>query len=260
MASPSERTIKRLFALSGNVCAFPGCQLPIVESSGTVTGEICHICAQSPDGPRYNPKQDAEENNSFDNLLLLCRRHHKVIDSEPDVYSVDALKEIKSIHENVAGRAETTEDLFFAKILINDHKRISISNNTGNVAINSPGSVQGHTVNVTARKEKVQVSAPPGTIGADQKWTRYIQHLIKRYNEFASSDKTRKTKFHYGAISTNIEFQFGSPWRLLPIEKARDVSIYLQGRIMKTRQARINKGRGYKAFSTFEEFVEKHAR
>jgi hypothetical protein len=48
MSAPSEQTIKKLFALSGNICAFPGCQSPIVESAGTVTGEICHICAKSP--------------------------------------------------------------------------------------------------------------------------------------------------------------------------------------------------------------------
>ncbi len=41
MAEPTEKTIKRLFALSGNICAYPGCSLAIVESVGTVTGEIC---------------------------------------------------------------------------------------------------------------------------------------------------------------------------------------------------------------------------
>ena len=258
MANPTEKTIKQLFARSGNICAFPGCQLPIVESSGAVTGEICHICAKTEDGPRFNSDQSEKERHSSSNLILLCRRHHKIIDSQPDIYSIDALQEIKRIHEEVAGRTEIAEDLFFAKILLNDLRRISVINNTGNVAINSPGSIQANTVHMRTEKRQIAVSAPPGTIGADQGWSRYIQHLIKRYNEFASSEPNRKTKFSYGAISGNIETTFGSSWKLLPIEKASELSTYLQGRITKTRQARINKGRGYKAFSTYEEYVEKH--
>lgn len=52
MSRPSEQTIKKLFALSGNLCAFPGCSSPIVEAAGAITGEICHIHAQRKGGPR----------------------------------------------------------------------------------------------------------------------------------------------------------------------------------------------------------------
>ena len=97
MTEPKLSTIKRLYAMSGNVCAFPGCQVPIVEAAGTVTGEICHIKAQSPQGPRYDTKQTEEERHSYENLILLCRRHHKVVDTEADIYDVPALKEIKAI-------------------------------------------------------------------------------------------------------------------------------------------------------------------
>jgi len=85
-----------------------------------------------------------------------------------------------------------------------------------------------------------------------------MQYLIKRYNEFAGSDPTRKTRFSYGAISRNIESNFGAEWRYLPIEKAISVFVYLQERVTKTRQAKINKGKGYRAFSTYEEFLAKH--
>ena len=43
MNEPSLQTLKRLFAMSGNRCAFPECTLPIVEGSGIVTGIVCHI-------------------------------------------------------------------------------------------------------------------------------------------------------------------------------------------------------------------------
>src|SRR3990167_8360482 len=189
MGGPAEKTIRRLFALSGNICAFPGCSLPLVDGAGTITGEICHIKARSKDGPRYDKTQTDEERHAFENLILLCRRHHKIVDSEPDLYSADALQEIKVIHERVAGRTEQATDSFFAKILLNDLRRVSVVNNTGNVAINSPGVIQAQTVNVKTTRRSVTVNAPPGTIGADQQASRYVQYLIKRYNEFARSEE-----------------------------------------------------------------------
>ena len=56
MSGPSVATIKRLFAVSGNRCAFPGCTTPLVDpTSGKVTGRICHIRARNPQGPRHDP-------------------------------------------------------------------------------------------------------------------------------------------------------------------------------------------------------------
>jgi len=257
-AEPTEKTIRQLFALSGNLCAFPHCKVPIVELSGSITGEICHIKARHKLGPRFDGTQSDEDRHALSNLVLLCRRHHKIIDSEPDVYMAEALTEMKLLHESAAGRPESEQDRFFAKILLNALRKISVNNNSGNVAINSPGAMQAHTINVKTTKKKIAVNAPPGTIGADQDASRYMQHLIKRYNKFAGSDHTRKTPFNYGAISRNIESHFGSEWRLLPLEKANAVFTYLQARITKTRQARINKGNGYKAFSTYAEFLAKH--
>jgi formylglycine-generating enzyme required for sulfatase activity len=64
-----------------------------------VTGEICHIEAQNPQGPRYNSKQGDEERHGFDNLVLMCGDHHKVIDADPATYTVERLCEIKAQHE-----------------------------------------------------------------------------------------------------------------------------------------------------------------
>ncbi len=164
MGEPTEKTIRKLFALSGNICAYPGCQIPIVERGGTITGEICHIRARHSGGPRFDVSQSENDRHSLANLILLCRRHHKVIDSDPELYTVDALMEMKSIHEDVIGRREVPQDGFFAKILLNDFRRISIGNNFGNVAINSPGAVQAQTINIKSSRKRISVNSPPGTI------------------------------------------------------------------------------------------------
>jgi hypothetical protein len=69
--SPGTTTVKQLFAVSGNRCAFPDCTRTLVEvETGTVTGEICHIHAQSEGGPRYCKKQTDAERHGVGNLVL----------------------------------------------------------------------------------------------------------------------------------------------------------------------------------------------
>lgn len=253
-----ETTIKKLFALSGNNCAFPGCQLPIIESNGTPVGEICHIKAKSKGGPRFDSMQSEEERHSFSNLLLLCGTHHKVIDSLIDIYTVDVLKEMKAVHEDAAGRPEQKTDGLFVKILLNARDRVEVTNSSGNVAINSLGVVQVGSVIIKTSNNKVSIAPPEGTIGSVQSQTGYVTYLIKRYNDFASKDESRVTKFSFGALSKNIESQFGSSWKLLSSEAFEDVCRYIQGRIGKTRLAKLNASKGHPAFSTFEEFLDKH--
>ena len=103
---PSEQTIKRLFALSGNICAFPNCDEEIVDKNGNVIGEICHIEAAEKNGPRYNPNQTDEERNAIENLVLLCGKHNKIIDNDANQYTVDYLKQIKKVHESRTNRNE----------------------------------------------------------------------------------------------------------------------------------------------------------
>lgn len=97
--TPKESTIKKLFALSGNRCAYFSCTQKIVEEDDILVGEICHIEANRPDGARYNEDQSDEERRGFDNLLLLCPSHHKIIDKNPK-YSVPLLKDMKRQHED----------------------------------------------------------------------------------------------------------------------------------------------------------------
>jgi hypothetical protein len=90
--------VKRLFAHSGNQCAFPKCTTPVVEGS-TVLGCICHIAAASSNGPRYDHSQSDETRNSFENLIILCPNHHAVIDDDVESYTIERLLRMKKEHE-----------------------------------------------------------------------------------------------------------------------------------------------------------------
>lgn len=60
--SPEREALKKLFALSGNKCAFPDCEEEIVDySRGVVLGEVCHIKGRNPNAPRYDPEQTYKE-------------------------------------------------------------------------------------------------------------------------------------------------------------------------------------------------------
>ena len=121
MGAPSVSTIKALFAVSGNACAFPGCNQPIVDQSNRVIiGEVSHIMAASPGGPRYDPEQPEEKRHAFDNLILLCAPHHKIIDEQVDQFPIRRLVEIKKEHEARHSHAASALDDVSAQNLISN--------------------------------------------------------------------------------------------------------------------------------------------
>jgi hypothetical protein len=114
MGYVSPTTIKQLFALSGNRCAFPNCQNRLVDpSSGTLIGDVCHICADSAGGKRYDPQQTEEERQGFSNLILMCKNHHAVVDDDDATYTVAALRAMKEQHE-----AKATADFVITDDLV----------------------------------------------------------------------------------------------------------------------------------------------
>ena len=91
-------TVKRLYGLSGNVCANPNCRKTLITENNQI-GEIAHICAASPDGPRYDPNMTDDERRSINNLLLLCETCNKLVDRNAKDYPVSVLKQWKNNHE-----------------------------------------------------------------------------------------------------------------------------------------------------------------
>lgn len=104
------RETKTLIALSGGVCAFPGCGKRLVEPGNAADpaaflGEMAHVVADSRQGPRGNSPMSDRDRDRHTNLLLLCGDHHKTIDSQPQTYSVSVLRRIKEDHESRMSRA-----------------------------------------------------------------------------------------------------------------------------------------------------------
>jgi len=105
--------------------------------SGIVVGEICHIKGKSPNGPRYDKNQSKRERDAYENLLLMCDAHNKVVDHEEtrDKYPPQKLLQFKKRHENRFRRKLTdptwADDLNLG--LVNQSHLIAFVNHFRNV-------------------------------------------------------------------------------------------------------------------------------
>ncbi|MFI0718144.1 HNH endonuclease [Streptomyces sp. NPDC021224] len=96
----SEKTRKIVWAEAGGRCAI--CRGEVITpgtdcDDPSVFGEEAHIVARSQGGPRA-ANLDDDSRNSHTNLLLLCSKHHKQIDDQPNHFTVERLREIKEQH------------------------------------------------------------------------------------------------------------------------------------------------------------------
>lgn len=95
--APTTETLRALFAKSGNQCAFPDCDHPLIDEDNNFVAQVCHIEDALPGG-RFNEDMNNEERRSYDNLVLFCYKHH-IQTNNLDKFHVSRLKEIKVLHE-----------------------------------------------------------------------------------------------------------------------------------------------------------------
>jgi hypothetical protein len=260
MTSPSEKTVKRLFALSQNRCAYPKCETPIVNSkTGTITGDICHINAQNAKGPRYDPNQTDEERHAFENLLLLCKVCHRIVDDRPDIHTVELLLEMKEMHERNGDIELSIEQAQMARKLFAE-TRISIeASDNAQVMVASPGAIQAHQVVFkTTKKKSPSVLPTQGAIGHNLAKRNYTLHLVERYNDFQKWDSSKQGVGKYIVLGRAIKKQFGAKWDLVPETQFFRLIDFIQKRILNSKLGRIKNARGEKCFSSSEEWHQEH--
>jgi hypothetical protein len=191
---PTTAIIKRLFAVSGNKCAFPKCVSPLVDGE-KVVGKICHIKAQNKGGARYDPTQTAEERHGYDNLILMCGRHHDVIDDDEHAYTVEYLRQIKHKHEQTASGMSNEQAEHGAHLLLNE----SVS------SANQSGGITAHTVHVHNYPLAVAGTNEPGPLGF------VLKQAQNGEARFRAPDQP-----------------LGMNWNLMPLEKGLDYEVFLR--------------------------------
>ena len=101
--SPNADTRVLLFTAAGGRCEFDNCNRYLLQHHVTHRGgnfaEMAHIVAFRLSGPRGVRDLSPAERNDISNLMLLCPICHKLIDDNPDFYTVEILREFKRDHE-----------------------------------------------------------------------------------------------------------------------------------------------------------------
>ncbi|HEX5280852.1 MAG TPA: hypothetical protein VFW28_12305 [Micropepsaceae bacterium] len=120
--------------------------------SETVIGEICHVAAGSPNGPRYDANQTPAQRHSYDNLILLCPTHHAVVDDDWETYSVQRLLKMKAEHEAAAGTMAEADAATGAQLLLS-------VNQAGGIAAHTIHTVNVHVLPPERVPQAVPVSA-----------------------------------------------------------------------------------------------------
>ena len=103
---PDEKVLRMLCGKAAGMCQFEGCNQRLfydgVTTKKFIDSNVAHIIASSPDGVRGDAVKSPLLSGKVENLMLMCYRHHKLIDDletgERD-YPVQRLQEIKRSHE-----------------------------------------------------------------------------------------------------------------------------------------------------------------
>jgi hypothetical protein len=96
----------KLWTRAYGLCSYPSCGRELIFGAADprLRGEMAHIIASSSNGPRGSGGLPSTDRDKYDNLILLCPNHHEEIDAEPDRYSADSLRSMKSTHESWISR------------------------------------------------------------------------------------------------------------------------------------------------------------
>ena len=97
----SAKDLKKLWGMAAGRCSKPGCSDECIRllnaDDPTIIGEMAHVIANKPDGPRG--QQEGGE-DTYENLILLCPTHHTEIDKAPEgTFTAEEIHRWKSVHE-----------------------------------------------------------------------------------------------------------------------------------------------------------------
>ena len=103
-SSPTEATLRILCGRAAGMCEFQGCAERLFYDEVTTkkfnAAYIAHIVAANPKGPRGDASRSYELSDKIENLMLMCDRHHRLIDQiEPENFSEEELRAMKISHE-----------------------------------------------------------------------------------------------------------------------------------------------------------------
>jgi hypothetical protein len=214
----NTRTRKLVFQEALSHCPFCG------ESDVDVL-DVCHIDSRG-NGGAVDPE----------NLILACATCHRKIDS-----GQISIAHVLATKRTLAGGTPPVSPRNPAPRKTNV---LDFRGRTSGVVANE--------VKITTSRA-VKLHPPDGVIGSDADRRSYIKRLIDRYNDFKRSEMGDDMDFRmiYAAITR----EFKCKWEFVPLSRFDELAAYLQRRVDGTIVGKVQKKKGGRNYSTFEEFL-----
>jgi len=100
--SQKDRTI--LWSRAAGRCSVGECRIELTENTEAgdaayTLGQMAHIVGEKTDAARGHSSLTLPERNSYSNIVLLCPRHHRMVDEDEAAYPIERLHLIKDQHE-----------------------------------------------------------------------------------------------------------------------------------------------------------------
>lgn len=95
---------RELYQRAACMCEFENCGVPLffdLRSGQPVNnGDFAHIIPSSANGPRGSEDDTGYKIDSPENRILLCKKHHKLVDADVQHYPSGVLRRMKRRHED----------------------------------------------------------------------------------------------------------------------------------------------------------------
>ncbi len=178
----SDLTIKRLYALSDNRCAFPDCNVIFTNPNNSNNfSNICHI-EDAEEGGRFNPNMTDKQRASFENLILLCPNHH-IETNDTEKYTIDSLREMKQKHESLNISKGLTRNPSMLKNTINAISNLSLEDIS-----------ESEELNVYNPKRKLKYNFVKTNYSLIQDYKVYQGKINSLYDELERQGSIKKEK------------------------------------------------------------------
>ena len=152
----SDKDRKLLWGKAKNLCSYrfknTVCSQSLVitdEANNVVVGHECHIIGEKPGSARYI--SDYVNRETYENAILLCPVHHKLVDDTEDVYTTTVLRAMKTEHERVSSSGKETLLKFEASEFIT---KVSDADRAIGMEVNRPASFTNVRSTLEARNVK----------------------------------------------------------------------------------------------------------
>ncbi|EOC0143069.1 HNH endonuclease [Cronobacter sakazakii] len=178
--SINSSVIKRLYGLSAGRCNI--CKALLLEESVHI-GEMAHIIANSSNGTRGDISNSND--NSYNNLILLCANDHTRVDQDPFNFTVERLHQIKNEHESYIANATDFNILTDKKrssdiLFLNSYFRYTPFERTRSLVDTLPNSFHIHFLSFGDMFDAILLDLPASYPLNDL-------HLQEKFNSFISA-------------------------------------------------------------------------